>query len=43
MSAQVRVQWPDGEIGPWIPIDANQFAVITRGAAGPQRWVPPGS
>ncbi len=29
--AQVRVIWPDGEIGPWMPVDANQFVTITRG------------
>jgi hypothetical protein len=42
-SAQVRVQWPDGEQGPWVTVDANQFATIARNAAGPQRWIPPGS
>jgi hypothetical protein len=27
---QVRVQWPDGEIGPWRRYDANQHVVIQR-------------
>ncbi len=40
--AQVRVQWPDGQWGPWMPISADQFAVIQRGATAPQRWQPPG-
>jgi hypothetical protein len=30
--AQVRVQWPDGETGPWLHVTANAFAVIDRGA-----------
>jgi len=32
--AQVRVLWPDGEQGPWIPVKANQSVVIERGASG---------
>jgi hypothetical protein len=30
--ADVRVIWPDGEIGPWMTADADQFVTITRGA-----------
>jgi hypothetical protein len=30
---KVRVQWPDGEIGPWITVDANQFVSIDRGSS----------
>jgi hypothetical protein len=30
---RVRVQWPDGEIGPWITVSANQFMTIDRGAS----------
>ncbi|HEX5671325.1 MAG TPA: CRTAC1 family protein [Acidimicrobiia bacterium] len=26
--ARVRVQWPDGEIGPWITVTANQLLTI---------------
>ena len=40
---QVRVTWPDGEVGPWMPIGANQFVDIERGAAGPTPATPPGS
>ncbi len=41
--AQVRVTWPDGEVGPWMTVAANQFADIERGAPGPTPWTPPGS
>ncbi len=30
---KMRVQWPDGEIGPWITVNANQFVTIDRGAS----------
>ena len=30
--AQVRVTWPDGEVGPWLTVSANQFLDIARGA-----------
>ncbi len=30
----VRVQWPDGETGPWLPAAADQAIVIERGATG---------
>jgi hypothetical protein len=30
--AQVRVQWPDGVVGPWITVAAGQSVVIERGA-----------
>jgi hypothetical protein len=31
--AQVRILWPDGEQGPWIPVKANESVVIERGAS----------
>jgi hypothetical protein len=37
--AEVRVQWPDGEMGPWQSLDADRFAIIDR-AAGPTTWLP---
>ena len=40
--AEVRVQWPDGETGPWQAVEANQFVSIERGAAEAQPWHPPG-
>jgi hypothetical protein len=39
--AQVRVQWPDGEVGPWMDAAANQFVDIERGASEPRPWQPP--
>lgn len=38
--AEVRVTWPDGEVGPWLPVRANQFARIVRGASEVQSWTP---
>lgn len=40
-TAELRLQWPDGETGPWLTIDANQLAIIERGALEPQPWNPP--
>jgi len=41
--AEIRVQWPDGETGPWLTLDANRFAVVERGAAEARPWLaPPG-
>jgi hypothetical protein len=37
---KVRVQWPDGEIGPWIMVRANQFVSIDRGTSEAQSWAP---
>jgi hypothetical protein len=39
--ADVRVQWPDGETGPWLHVTANEFAVIERGASEARPWLPP--
>lgn len=33
--AEVRVTWPDGVIGPWQEIGADQFALIDRLAEAP--------
>jgi hypothetical protein len=41
-SARVRVQWPDGETGPWMTLPADKFATIERGATEPAPWVPEG-
>ena len=35
-AAEIRVQWPDGETGPWLRLDANQFAVVERGVSEPR-------
>jgi hypothetical protein len=31
--AQIRVTWPDGEIGPWMAVAANGVYSVTRGAS----------
>ena len=41
--AQVRITWPDGETGPWLPVTANQFFDIDRGATTARPWQPAGS
>ncbi len=40
-SADVRVTWPDGEVGPWMTVGANQFVDIERGAGDAVPWSPP--
>jgi hypothetical protein len=40
-SAQVRVTWPDGEVGAWVTVPADGFEVVDR-AAGARPWQPPG-
>ena len=34
--AEVRVTWPDGEVGPWSTVEAGQTVRIVRGAAAPE-------
>lgn len=41
-SAEVRVQWPDGEVGAWMTVDADSFVIIERGADEPRSWEPEG-
>ena len=41
--AEIRVRWPDGEQGAWMPVGANQFVDVDRGAAAPVPWTPPPS
>jgi len=38
--ADVRVHWPDGEIGPWLHAQANQFLDLERGATTLRAWTP---
>ncbi len=38
--AEVRVQWPDGELGPWMTVRSGRFVTIERGAAEPLAWQP---
>lgn len=38
--AEVRVQWPDGEVGPWLQVRADQFAIVERGQSAVTPWIP---
>ncbi len=38
--ADVRVQWPGSETGPWMHVNADQFLVIQRGATEARPWSP---
>jgi hypothetical protein len=38
--ADVRVQWPDGEMGPWQTVEAGRFAILERGSAEVATWAP---
>jgi hypothetical protein len=40
-AAEVRVQWPDGETGPWLDLPIDGFGVLERGALGVRGWTPP--
>jgi len=39
--AEVRVTWPDGEVGSAVTVPAGTFSTIERGATGPRPWQPP--
>ncbi len=38
--AELRVTWPDGEAGPWMDVDANQFLIVDRETASARPWAP---
>jgi hypothetical protein len=40
--AQVRVTWPDGEVGPWIRVSADRFVDLERGVTEAVPWSPGG-
>ena len=40
--AEVRVIWPDGEEGSWMPVSANRFFTVTRGDEHPSSVLPSG-
>lgn len=42
-TADVRIQWPDGEVGPWQHVVADGYEISPRGAPAPTRWTPGGS
>jgi hypothetical protein len=39
-AAQLRVVWPDGEIGPWLDVAADRFYGLERGATTARPWAP---
>ncbi|MBV9580598.1 MAG: CRTAC1 family protein [Chloroflexi bacterium] len=39
-TADVRVAWPGGEVGPWQPVTANGFGIVRRGATSVETWSP---
>ena len=39
--AEVRVTWPGGSVGAWMPVGADTFGVIRRGATAIDPWTPP--
>jgi hypothetical protein len=38
--ADVRVTWPDAQVGPWEQVEANGFVTIDRTIGRPQVWQP---
>lgn len=40
-TADVRVVWPDGVAGSWLPVTADRFATIERDATAVTPWLPP--
>jgi hypothetical protein len=41
-AVEIRVQWPDMEWGPWLPVKANRFVTVDREDAQAVRWRPSG-
>jgi hypothetical protein len=41
-NVELRVQWPDGEVGPWLDVGANRFVTVERGRAEAVVWEPTG-
>ena len=39
--AEVRVQWPNGDWGPWHRVFADNFVIIDKQTAGVSYWYPP--
>ena len=39
-SAEVRVQWPDGEVGEWMAVDADRYVTIDRIRDAPVELAP---
>ena len=39
-TAEIRVTWPDGEVGPWLPTQADQVVTVRRGATAVEPVAP---
>lgn len=39
-TVELRVQWPDGEAGPWLNASSNRFMTVERGADQLRVWDP---
>jgi hypothetical protein len=35
-TAEVRVTWPDGEVGPWLPVESDHVVRVERGVSTAQ-------
>jgi len=38
--AEIRITWPDGEVGPWQPVPTNGFSVVDRASGEIAPWSP---
>jgi hypothetical protein len=38
--AEIRVTWPDGEVGPWQEVGANGFSIVDRASGEIVPWSP---
>jgi len=36
--ADLRVRWPDGSTGDWMPVDADRFLLVERDQPAPREW-----
>ncbi|MGB9358980.1 MAG: hypothetical protein WCC01_10525 [Acidimicrobiia bacterium] len=43
VQTEVRLQSPDGSVGPWTKVDANQFVIVEPDTEDPIVWTPTGS
>jgi hypothetical protein len=37
---KIRVKWPDGAVGPWMPATADSFVVVAKGDTAVTPWQP---
>ena len=37
---EIRIQWPDGETGPWLKVEAVHFWTNVGDASEAQAWEP---